>query len=354
MKSKRRYRCKSRMKSNKVNYIIIFAITAMFIIGIIFIYFGFNYKDNAKSIYNYTAQRNSGYVVLLKPNNFYTSEILPSGKYYASNSIKEFQINFNYNFKGNKKTEIYYKYNVIATLSGTISGSDNVNKEVWTRDFILIDDKNSEQSNIDEFTINEKANIDYAYYNNLVNSYEDTYDINIDANLQVALNVHYNLIDNQVDDCIKLNIPITNTVTEAKEDYEKITYKDIIQEAGANSINRIIFYVIGGLLIAGAIVTIIVRIKISKTQQTPEEEYNNNINRILKYYRDLIVTVTNKPDVDNLKIMNLYKLDDLIDVAEQNRNNIIHYEAIKNERSNLYVIVDEYAYIYVVTSQELK
>ena len=82
--------------------------------------------------------------------------------------------------------------------------------------------------------------------------------------------------------------------------------------------------------------------------------YNYNINHILKYYRDLIVTVINKPDFTDLKVMKLLVLEDLIDVAEQNQTNIIHYKEPKKEESNLYVIIDNYVYIYIVTSKQLK
>ena len=52
--------------------------------------------------------------------------------------------------------------------------------------------------------------------------------------------------------------------------------------------------------------------------------------------------------------MNISVLDDLIDVAEQNQSNVIHYEIVKNERSNLYVIVGNFVYIYVVTANTIR
>ena len=52
--------------------------------------------------------------------------------------------------------------------------------------------------------------------------------------------------------------------------------------------------------------------------------------------------------------MEINSLDDLIDVAEQNNSSIIHYEEIKNQRSNLYVIVNNYVYVYIVTYEELR
>ena len=47
-------------------------------------------------------------------------------------------------------------------------------------------------------------------------------------------------------------------------------------------------------------------------------------------------------------------IDDLIDVAEQNKANIIRYEVIKSKVSKLYVITNNYVYIYEITVSELK
>ena len=58
-----------------------------------------------------------------------------------------------------------------------------------------------------------------------------------------------------------------------------------------------------------------------------------------------------EPDISNLKIMHLITFDDLIDVAMQNNVNIIYFEKIKNQKSNLYVIVNDYVYIYIITNE---
>ena len=116
---------------------------------------------------------------------------------------------------------------------------------------------------------------------------------------------------------------------------------------------QIIYYIIGGTFILGSIILIIVE-AINKNKKEHEQMYNYNITHILKYYRDLIVTVSNKPDLTNLKIMKLVILEDLIDVAEQNKVNIIHYKVPNKEESNLYVIVSNYVYVYVVTAKQLK
>ena len=358
IRNKRRYRSISKKKNNnKINYVIIFFIITMIILGVIFIKLGLDFEKGVTSIYSYTAEKSDDYVVLLKPNTFYASETLPSGGYYASQSVKDYIVDFKYEFKGDRKADLEYNYSITADLVGTVMASDNQNKEVWTRTFILLENNNKQLAK-EGFSINEHIDIDYENYNNLTRSYARTYGITIDSVLKLRLNVYYNIsiselgIDTEnIEDYIELDIPITNTVTEVKENYENTTSNDIIRDETFN-IMKVIYLIIGLLFILVAVIVTIIRI--NKNKKTPIDMYTRNINRILKYYKYLIVTVDNEPNLSNLKVMNIALLEDLIDVAEQTKSNIIHYEVLKNQKSNLYVIVNEYVYIYVVTDSELK
>ena len=113
-------------------------------------------------------------------------------------------------------------------------------------------------------------------------------------------------------------------------------------------------YVSGGIFIISAILLIVIFTIVKRKKRLPVQIYEDNINHILKYYRDLIVTVSNKPDLNGLKTMEIEVLEDLIDVAEQNKSNIIHYEVLEKFESRLYVIIDKYVYIYKVSEKEIK
>ena len=340
-----------KIEHNKINNTVIIII---FVLAVIFINLGANFKENIIPVYSYKAQKSDNYEVVLKPNNFYQTETLPSGGYYASNSIKTIAMNLKYNFKGNAKANIKYNYNVTANLIGTVEGSNNQDKEVWNVINVVIEN-GSEQTDINEFAVNEKVNIDYEEYNNLVRSYERTYGITINAVLKVRLNIAYNINNLGIEnDCIQMDIPITNTVTEVKQNYEAETVKDINPTVENLQTGKIIFYVITTILIIIDMVLIVLRLYKNRKLRTPEIMYNKNINHIFKYYRDLIVTVSNEPNLQDLKVMNVAIIEDLIDVAEQNKSSIIHYEVIQNEKSKFYVIVGKYVYVYTVTANKLK
>ena len=319
IKRKRRYKKWNRGKDyKKSNYIIMIIVIILMFTGYIFIKIGITYKKNIMPVYNYKIQKNTNYEVALKPNIFYETETLKSGGYYASRSINAYKINFEYIFQGDKEANFECTYNVIANLVGTVNENDNQEKEVWNRNFILNENTSNKYSNVNKFSISTDTNIDYEYYNNFARSYEKTYGIIIDSVLKVHLNISYSFKSSELEtetqkleDSIDLEIPITNTLSEVNEDYEKTVENSINPEIENITTIQIICYVIGGIFVLGAMSLIIIEI-IRKNKKEREQMYEYNINRILKYYRDLIVTIKNEPDLTNLKIMKLFLLEDLI------------------------------------------
>ena len=356
LRRRRRYR-KYYKKNN--NHYLILGIIVFIILGITFLKMGLDYKENREYIYSYEAKKSDNYEAVLNPNEFYTSNSLPKDLYYSSKSIDKFALEFKYDFNGSKETDISYNYNIIANMVATVSNSDYQGEEVWNREFTILDNTTS-NTNKNEFSINEKVDIDYEYYNNLARSYEEKYGISINAVLKVYFNISYNLnlqgLDENnktVDDYIELDIPITNTVTNVEEKYQNITSEEIMPQVTEGiSVNKVVYYIFSVIFIISAITLFIIMKKFSK--KTPEEIYKNNMKRLLKYYKELIITISNKPDFSDLKLMKLNSIDDLIDVAEQNNSNIIHHEVIENEKSELYVIINKYVYMYIITGKKLK
>ena len=335
---------------NKKYYISIIEIFTIGIITIAFIKLGLGTEKNTKSVYQYKIEKKSDYEVLLKSNDLYTTNILPADLYYVSKSIDTFSINFEYELKGNKKIDTEVNYNITANLIGTVK-DEYQDKEVWNKSFNILENKSDKQVDTDIVSIKEKVDIDYDQYNKLVTLYEKEYGIKIDAVLKLRFNItyqnnlsNYNINTEKIDDFIELNIPITDTITEVNKNYENENVVDIMPPIEKIKIKKYIYYTIAGLCI---IIDCFICIeKIKKNKITVQKKYERSINHILKYYKDIIVTVNSKPDFADLKMMELIIFDDLIDVAEQNNCNIIHYEDRENKINYLYAIVDQYVYYY--------
>ncbi len=301
-----------------------------------------------KFLYDYTINRNADYQVLLKENNFYENKTIPSDRSYVSKGIDKYLLEFKYNLSSTNNKNIKCKYNITAQIVGTVSSNNEQEKEIWTKNYVLLDDKSTDIQ--DNLSIVENVDIKYDDYNNIVQEYEDNYGISINAILKIKFNILYNVeFDNKenksindVEDCIELDIVLNNSISSVEKNYEEITKKEVFP-INKNDVN--VYYICSG---AFGIVAMILIILVTRKRRNPEEIYNKRVDYILKNYDELIVTVSNEPNIDNYNVMKITNFDDLIDLAEQNKINIIHYEKIKDKQNNFYVFVDKFVYVYVL------
>lgn len=324
-------------------------------LGILFILGGITFsivisvKKDSTLLYKYNVKKSSNYFVLLKPNNFYASETLPPNHYYASNSINSFKINLQYAFDNSKKTFIKYYYNISCKIIGSVTDENKGDETIWFQNKTLQNNvyKSIKSKN---FYVNKDIVIDYNYYNDLARKFEKTYNIKINSSLKIYFTIYYDLYEKdlkkKIKDTIELEIPLTNTVTYVKENYKKNKNYRVYTSKKQNNL----YYDILVLIIAtGFILIISANFKI-----VVKNKYQKYIKYIFRNFSDLIITVLEEPDISGLKIIRLYIIDDLIDVAEQKNANIIYYEVFPNELSNFYVITDNYVYIFTMTSEQFR
>ena len=349
-------------KDNKLlNGIVLFISVILIFIGASLVKNSFHKEViSNKVLSNYEIKKDSAYAVYLKQNKFYDSNVLNSGKHYPSRLVDKIYFDLSYNIKNDKPADITYKYNVVADLIGNSTIENGTSNELWKKSYPLIKDTTNTVSNTKDFSLKEHVNIDYNYFNALASYFKTSYNLSISTSIFVTLNIDYTMkpVDSNKEkkfkDSIKLEIPLNDNITEVKESYEKTSKGNIILTSNDDiSSNIETSKLIVGILMVLVSVAIAVYILV-KQNITSKNLYQKHIDSILHDYDDLIVTVLNLPDFSHLKVMKISLVDDLVDVAEQNNTNIIHYETIKGEESILLVISGEYAFLYTVTSEDIR
>lgn len=352
---------KVKLKANRrfANIAAIFLIA----IGLIFIKNGVEKKDEKDIYYTYQTAKNSTYDVVLMPNNFYDESVLAEGKPYPAQIIEKYDIDFEYKYKASSKAKMSYSYQVKAEIVGQVVDGNNVNQEIWNKKYKITEPTDYQSVEDNNFNLSHNISIPYAHYRNLVKNYENTYNISLDAYLKVNFIVTYNveLPSDSKDkkekytksDTIELRIPLSDITSTVNKNYQPTAGKDFISETDKKDhFITILLVVVGiGEICTGALIIIVNR---ANKKYTSKELYTRNIEKIIKEYADLIVTVSTEPDLEDKNIMKLDKIEDIIDLAEQNKVNIIHYEEEKNKVSKLYVFTGHVGYVYIVTSREVK
>lgn len=318
--------------------------------GIMEIIIGFNLNNGKEKIYNYSIIKNADYNVNLKPNKFYSEAVLPAEKYYVSNSISSVDLKYLYNFEGSNLANIKYNYDIIIHLVVNANKSNMEQKEIWTRDYEMLDNVENTVTEENTLKIEQGASIDYEFFNNLVNEYENTYNIKVNACLKIDFNISYDIVINEentkhIDDSIELKMPIENDFTNIERNYQESVDDLVLINTDRHKGVVIMLFTIGSIsIIFGITFSAYLIIK------TDRNKYLKKMKYILNNYSDLIVTVEEEPNVTGLQCIKVEKLLDIVNLAQQNRTSIIHYVLNKNNESKLYVILDKYAYFYIVSA----
>ncbi len=265
-------------------------------------------KSNRKAEREYQINNQTDYEVILKPNIFFTKENLPASDYYVSKAIKDIKINFKYSLKARKDS--LYTYSIKASLN---SYADNGTKLVWHKDFNLEQRQSSKGKTLD---INKTVTLDYDYYLNYAKAFAESFNLNAETYLNVKLALKVNNKNTYV----QIAIPINEDIAEITQEDKSICEKPKI------SLTKIGFY---SFFFIG-IILITIRLSFRKEKEAT----------LLKKYQDLFIAITSKPDLTHLQILYLTKLQDLINIALDNRTNIFYKDNI------YYVIISNVCYLY--------
>ena len=324
------------MNLKKYKKLLNLILSIIFIIGTLAIFINTFYFLKSSN-YNYQITRDSDYKVYLKKNIFYSETYLKANGYYPSLAISNYNINLKYNFINNFTNNITYKYKIEASLIGNLKS--NPEKQIWIKKYTLKPLKEIKVTN-NKFNILENIKIDYDYYNILKNNYERNYNLLLDAYLEVSLIIETNLDEYKINDKVNIQIYLGDDISYITKDYLEKENKDLIKKEN-NKLN----YYFGILLIISLLSILCLNIKKDKFIK---KSYDKEIKKIFRNYNEFLVTIENKPDLSDLKVIKLINFNDLIDIATLNNVNILYYEEIKKEKSNLYVIVNDYVYLYVI------
>lgn len=351
----------NKIKKRKIKISGVLVLLGIFVglIGLVYIIVSLPLeKTSTNTLYSYTSRKSSTYNVNLNPNvnYFYDNLIGESGNIYPSSAIQNYNLTLTYLYEGSKLENTEYTYYVTADIIGEFNENNSGNTSIWEKKFNLTEPKNNRITNQKSFSINEPVTIDYWNYANIVNEFKSAFSMSINAYLRVRLNVEYKTtsIENEFDEItnkeyVELQIPLSSNVSSVKNNYEPLIENNVTETV----FNKPDYVILGiGLFFMFASIILFI-IANNKKVVTKHSLYKKNMDKVLKDYGDLIVTVKNRPSIKDLRLMALTNIDDLVDVAEQNKCNIINYEIPKKDESFLLVISGSYVYVYVITEEDI-
>ena len=324
-------------------------------IGVFLIRKSFSYVDSQNITYKETS--NLDYKVKLKQNDFYETDTLNKGMVYVASLIDKVDINFNYEFMIDKKSNINFEYDIIGKL--IISDNNDRNKTFFQKDYILLKNNKDKMNNNGEHKINQDISIDYGYYNNLANKFRINYGVDTSSNLIIYLNIHEKNESNSEFDlnnnsAMSLTIPLSQKAVNITMDYKEINKTSKLvrdKKVIISSYLRLILGIISlliGIYFVYKYIRILLKLRIKRTK------YDKYIRKILNEYDRLIVETTTPPTFKGKNIIEINRFQELLDVRDNLRLPIKYYVVDKHKESNFYINHDEELYILIIKESDIE
>lgn len=349
-----------RVKLKKwVRFSILAVVFIIFCSGVLVIRRGFSLektKEDAKILYAYNMYQNIDYKVYLNKNSFIDKEFLPKGESYISDLIKNIKINYNIQYQGSQKTPLKVKTYVKATIYGQYtSSSENDSSNVWTKEYVLKEEKIEEIKEDTNFLITDNLDIDFNKYNQEVIQFRKELGLPITANLYLSI---FTEIDGEIEEKfhipkeIKLTIPLNQPVVTITEDYEAEIQDSIYEKNVYVGKIKPKNLVCGIVLIINSFSLLIIFFK-EIFDLKKKTLFNLELKKIMKSYGDIIVEVEEKIDIFQYNMTRVKNFNELVDLEEELRNPIIYYEDEPDYKGTFFIVHGEICYYYILSNDNL-
>jgi hypothetical protein len=304
------------------------------------------FEEQTRAVYSYKNIGSINYSVYLKPNNLYTQSRLEEGKLYITEFIDYIDINFNYEFTGDRAADIKGDYSITAKVKGFTGGGEGVTN-IWERDFPIVQ-HNRINTNDANVSINENVKLNLNEYIAFAREIKEATKISSQTTLTLSMNVN---IKGTTDKGDFEELIIPNLVIPLDVMMFEITGDNIIDKPGAieeniqvqQAVNKNLIIVYGIILFVFVIALIIL---IFFTAVAPiKDPIEKEIDRIFKKHGDRLVALNS--DIDIKKAIVVKSIEDLVKISDDIEKPILYrYRVDYKEINKFYVIHNDNNFVF--------
>lgn len=320
-------------------------------------YFKMGLKNTYQEEVSYKSSSNVSYKVYLLENDYFDEPYLGMNRTYISSLINYIDINFNYNLNFSNFVSGKYTYYIKGIIAADKVKDDD--SSYWSKSYILKEPVTISYDNQNSFNIDTNVKVDYQKYNSLLNEFRKDYGISFDGTFKVQLVIESesnatNIKESiPVDSLIEVRVPLTQQVIDLSIDLSNNDNEGEVSETIVNNTSS--NYVFLGLGILFMSVTLcllwlifryIIFIYLSKS------EYSKTLKKILSTYDSVIVNVSNLPNLNDLKVIEVNTFSELIDAYSEVRMPINYYEEVADCKSVFVLVSTNMAWVYTLINHE--
>lgn len=326
-------------KRNIIKYSIFIALFIIISVTFFVIYL----NSNKTQYVNYTENKDLDYKVYLKENTFFKENYSDSNNQYIASLIDYIEANFKYELElEDEEVEYTYSYRIEADVQVIDKSSK---KNLYKDKENLVEKKTINSTGNEKVSINEKVNIDYNKYNNLIKRFINIYSLS-DIESILKVNMYVSIYGNcdkletgstNKSSTITINIPLTTKTVGIDMLYDLgDTGEKVLVCKNTNKLSNLFLAItISSLIIS--LIFINVLIKYIKDTQTAENIYEKELRKILTNYKSYIQQVNNEISVKGREVLKVDSFTDLLEIRDTTQEPILMVKS--KEKKSVYFFI---------------
>lgn len=358
------------MKKNEINAILVTQakrrntvlalVCTIFIISFIALSFCLIYMSkNEKQYISYDETSKIDYKVYLNENEYFKNDYLEKDNRYIASLINYINANFNYKLSMDvDNIEYLYSYRIEADILVKEKENDNpLYKETKT----LIEEQ-QKKSNLREINIEQKVDIDYNYYNNLIKKFITVYSLE-DTVSTLTINMYISVLGSceeleetkNEESVISLIIPLTTKTVGIDISNNLIDTQNNLMVCKKENSNSVMFLFISLVFGIFDLTLIIYTIRYEIKTRTAENIYEREMKKILNNYGSYIQTLNNDFDFTDYSLLKVNNFTDMLEIRDTIRQPILMKE--NTDKTGAYFIIPgntKMLYIYRLKVSDIK
>lgn len=314
-------------------------------------------QEHSTPILSYNVSNGIKYKIHLHKNDFYDSAYLGMNELVPTPFINYIEIDFSSMLQSQKKLDYNYTYKVTGDINAYYTGGDEDKKGIiWSKSYTFVNPVSKTEADMSSINLNQKVNINYSTYNNLVNKYKLKASVPMEAYLTVTFtanvnsqveNSDKNLNENIVTSVkIPLSVATVQLTTENNSSGSKVLSNTETTAATKN-------YVLLGfsiILFIGSL-ALTIKLLVELKKMTENHSVLFKLNKILKDHDQVVVEVETVPKVKNATIIEIKQFKDMIDIQQELHIPILYYKSETLTENSFYIIHNNQIYRYVINSE---
>ena len=313
---------------------------ALLTVTLLMAIFSFTYYQLDKTFFiEYTEQGDVDYEVELKPNSFYDELTRPSGETYVSTLIDKVNADFTYEMQmAADKVDFNYSYYIIAELKIL----DKDGQQIFSPKYEL---KPEQSLNVkgNTFSINETVSVDYATYNDLAKSFNDTYGLaNVTSVLALTMVVDVvgssDSFEENTENLyrVALEVPLTKNTTSIQMSSSVPTGANKVL-AVKDAVNGEIFKTLAVIALFIDLFLALVLVAFVFMTRNHDVNYSIKVQKIVSSYRSYIQKILGGFDTRGYQVLTVGSFVEMLGIRDTIQQPILMSENTDQTRAQFFI-----------------